>query len=141
MNFDVKELIKEAMAARNNSYAPYSKYRVGAAILCADGNIVKGSNIENASYGGTICAERCAVVKAVSEGNNRFTAIAICGGPENEKDILSDYAYPCGICRQVLREFVAPDSFIVIVAKSIDDYKKYTLSELLPDSFGPDYLI
>ncbi len=128
------------MDARNRSYAPYSGYNVGAAILCEDGQIVTGSNIENASYGATVCAERCAVFSAVSSGKKRFTAIAIAGGEASEKDVMSDYAYPCGICRQVLREFADPASFTVIVARSAKDHKEYKLEELLPDSFGPDNL-
>lgn len=140
MQINVKSLIESALEARDNSYSPYSHYKVGAAILCEDGSVVTGCNIENASYGLTICAERCAAFKAVSEGKVRFCAIAVCGGGDNETDHLSDYAYPCGACRQVLREFANPDSFYVYVAKSVDEYKKYTLSELLPDSFGPDNL-
>ena len=137
---DITELIKKAMQARANSYAPYSGYNVGAAILCNDGSIVCGSNIENASYGGTVCAERCAVAVAVSSGRRSFKAIAIAGGDAGEKDVLSDYAYPCGICRQVLREFTDPATFKVIVARSVSDYKEFTLEELFPNSFGPDNL-
>ena len=133
-------LIKGAMNARSNSYAPYSHYNVGAAILCDDGTTVSGCNIENASYGATVCAERCAVFAAVSSGKRSFSAIAIAGGPDTEKEELSDFAYPCGICRQVLREFSDPKSFAVIVARSEDDYKEYTLEQLLPDSFGPSHL-
>ena len=140
MNFNEKDLIREAFSARQSAYAPYSEFKVGAAILCNDNTVISGANIENASYGAAICAERCAVVKAVSEGKKNFEAIAICGGNEKEIDKLSDYAYPCGICRQVLREFVDPQTFIVIIAKSTDEYKKFTLSQLLPESFGPDNL-
>lgn len=140
METDVKSLIENAFKARENAYAPYSNYYVGAALLTRNGKIFAGCNIENASYGATICAERCALFKGVSEGCREFSAIAICGGLSHEKSILSDYAYPCGICRQVLREFANPDKFKVYVAKSVDDYKEYTLSELLPDSFGPDNL-
>ncbi len=128
------------MEARWRSYAPYSHYNVGAALLCDDGTIIAGSNIENASYGGTVCAERCAVFSAVSSGKKDFSAIAIAGGSESETGVLSDYAYPCGICRQVLREFADPKLFIVIVARSLDDYKEFTLDELLPFSFGPEHL-
>ena len=137
---DITGLIESALGARKNSYAPYSDYRVGAALLCDDDTIVCGSNIENASYGATVCAERCAVFSAVSTGRTVFKAIAIAGGPSSEEDNLSDLAYPCGICRQVLREFTVPDKFKVIVARSVSDYKVYTLSELLPESFGPDNL-
>lgn len=140
MSFDKKELIKSAFAARENAYAPYSRFCVGAAVLCDDGSIVNGCNIENASYGLTVCAERCATFKAVSNNKKRFLALAIVGGLENEKDLVSGYAYPCGACRQVLREFSNPKNMCVLVAKSVDDYKEYTLEELLPDSFGPDNL-
>lgn len=137
---DKKKLITAALLARENSYAPYSEYNVGAALLCDDDTIVQGSNIENASYGATICAERCAVFKAVSSGCTSFKAIAIVGGRSNELDVMSDYAYPCGMCRQVLREFSDPSEFKIIVARSITDFKEYTLEELLPESFGPDHV-
>ena len=136
---DIEKLINEAMKARAFSYAPYSGYNVGAALQCDDGSIVTGSNIENASYGATICAERCAVFNAVSSGKKKFVAIAIAGGKSSEKEVLSDY--PCGMCRQVLREFTDPAKFTVIVARSVSDHKQYTLEELLPDSFGPDHVI
>lgn len=130
-------LIKEAEHMRSVSYAPYSHYTVGAAILTNRGAVITGCNIENAAYGDTICAERCAAFKAVSDGHTKFQAIAICGGKENE---LGDYAFPCGSCRQVLREFSNPTELLVIVAKSVTDYKVYTLEDLLPESFGPDNL-
>ena len=132
------ELIKAALLARNESYCPYSKYSVGAALLCKDGSIITGANIENASYGATICAERVAVMTAVKSGLRDFTAIAIAGGPKGLSP--DNFAYPCGICRQVLREFADPSDFVIFVAKSTDEYEKYTLEELLPKSFGPDHL-
>lgn len=135
---NLSKLIEEAIEARKSSYAPYSSYNVGAALLCADGTMVRGCNIENASYGATICAERCAVFAAVSSGRRDFTAIAITGAPSDNRE--SDYAYPCGMCRQVLREFTDPSKFKVVVAKSVSDYKVYTLEELLPNSFGPSNL-
>ena len=138
---DIEKLISEAINAREFSYAPYSGYNVGAAVLCDDGSMVTGANIENASYGATICAERCAVFKAVSSGKKKLTAIAIAGGKSSEKETLSDYAFPCGMCRQVLREFSDPVKLTVIVARSVTDYKQYTLEELLPDSFGPEHVI
>lgn len=125
-------LIRAALDARKTAYAPYSHYRVGAALLTQEGEIITGCNIENASYGATNCAERTAVFRAVSEGKRRFAAIAIAGGTEEEP---SGYAYPCGICRQVLSEFVAED-FTMIVARSISDYREYRLRDLLPFSFG-----
>ena len=134
----VKELIRSAAEARKNAYAPYSGYMVGAAVLTRELRIYTGCNIENASYGGTICAERTAVCKAVSEGRRGFKAIAIVGSPKG--DALTQYAFPCGICRQVLREFSDPDTMLVIVARGEEDYKLYRLSELLPESFGPDNL-
>lgn len=134
-------LIRAALHARTHSYAPYSNYLVGAALLTDDHTIIEGSNIENASYGATNCAERTAFFKAVSEGFTHFTMIAIAGGPDtDDKHCVSDFAYPCGICRQVMREFCDPDTFRVIVARSVDDYEIYTLSELLPHSFGPENL-
>ena len=136
---DYKVLIEAAFEARRNAYAPYSHYRVGAALLCKDGTIVKGCNVENASYGLSNCAERTAVFKAVSEGKTRFEAIAVAGGPDDMQS--KDYAYPCGACRQVLREFCPTMQLKVIVARAVDDYKEYRLSELLPDSFGPDSLV
>jgi cytidine deaminase len=137
---DRKQLIKAAMDARKNSYTPYSHYNVGAALLCEDGEIICGSNIENASYPATVCAERCAIFTAVASGHRDFTAIVVCGGADTESGVLSGYAYPCGICRQVMREFTDPDKFTIIVARSVDDYKEFTLSELLPNSFGPENL-
>lgn len=133
------ELIREAFCARKLSYSPYSHYSVGAALLC-DKGIVKGCNIENSSYGATNCAERTAIFKAVSEGYDDFTAIAIVGGRHEEEETVSDYAYPCGVCRQVMREFCNENSFLVIVAKSETEYKCFLLNELLPNSFGPDNL-
>lgn len=132
---DICNLIAAAIEARRNSYSPYSHYQVGAALLAADGQIIKGCNIENAAYGPSNCAERTAFFKAVSEGLREFTAIAIVGSPEGEE--LTQYAYPCGVCRQVMREFCEPWQFQIIVAKSEEDYRVLTLAELLPESFGP----
>jgi cytidine deaminase len=129
-----KELIEKAIKARQNSYSPYSKYMVGAALLTQDGKIYTGCNIENAAYTPTNCAERTAFFKAVSEGERYFTAIAIVGGYEGEP---RDFAYPCGVCRQVMAEFCNPDEFRIITAVSIDNYKETTLRRLLPDGFGP----
>lgn len=126
-------LIEEAILAREQSYCPYSNFAVGAALLTESGKIYRGCNVENASYSATNCAERTAVFKAVSEGETAFTAIAIAGGPKGEQPI--DYAYPCGVCRQVLAEFVKKENFTVLVAKSCTDYKKYSFKELLPESF------
>jgi len=127
------KLIQEALNARMNSYAPYSMYAVGAAIYTDSGRIYTGCNIENASYGATNCAERTAIFKAISEGEHGVKAIAITGGMQGEKP--ADYAYPCGICRQVMYEF-GGDSLQVIVAKSVEEYQVFSLKELLPFGFG-----
>ncbi len=132
-----KMLIKEATDARQRAYAPYSNYKVGAALLTADGKVFTGCNVENASYGATNCAERTAFFKAVSEGYTEFAAIAVVGG-ENSEEITErfpDYAFPCGVCRQVMKEFCEND-FEIIVAKSPEDYQKFILADLLPYGFG-----
>ena len=128
------ELIEKAIDMRNYSYAPYSKFRVGAALLAKDGKIFGGCNIENAAYGPSNCAERTAFFKAVSEGVQDFSAIVIAGGPEEG---IRDFCAPCGVCRQVMAEFCDKDSFLIILAKSVSEYEVYTLSELFPKSFSP----
>lgn len=128
-------LIEEAAAARKRAYAPYSHFMVGAALLTEDGRIYRGCNIENAAYGPSNCAERTAFFKAVSEGERSFKAIAITGSPEG--DVITQYAAPCGVCRQVMAEFCRPDSFAVIVGRSPEDYYVKSLAELLPENFGP----
>jgi cytidine deaminase len=133
----VKNLVREAIEAMKNSYTPYSDFKVGAALLTAKQAIYSGCNIENASLGPTNCAERTAIFKAISEGEREFAAIAIVGG---KNGIITDYCPPCGVCRQVIREFVDPKHFLVILAKSEDDYLLYFLEELLPMSFGPENL-
>lgn len=132
-----EELIEKAFEAREASYSPYSKYKVGAALLTKDGKVYKGCNIENASYTPTNCAERTAFFKAVSEGEREFEAIAIVGGYDGSPE---DYAYPCGVCRQVMMEFCDPKSFHVITAVSRDKYIDKTLEEMLPYGFGPSSL-
>lgn len=134
---DTKELIQKAIDALPGSYAPYSHFHVAAALLCGDGSVYIGNNIENASYSAAVCAERCAFFKAVSEGKRNFEAIAICGGPNG---VITDYCPPCGVCRQVMREFCVPETFKIYLAKSGDDYLKYTLEQLLPMGFGPENL-
>lgn len=138
------ELVKKAFEARSHSYSPYSRFQVGAALLTSDGEIFTGANIENASYGATICAERTAAVKAASSGSRAFVAIAVVGSEEGSDEQDMAYAYPCGICRQFLREFISPaGDMIVLVAKTPDDYRETSLDALLPESFGPsdlDYL-
>ena len=132
-----KELIRLALEAREQAYVPYSNYMVGAALLTKSGKVYKGCNIENASYTPTNCAERTAFFKAVSEGEREFEAIAIVGGYAGE---LTGYAYPCGVCRQVMMEFCDPKEFRVITAVSEDEYIDKTLEEMLPYGFGPSNL-
>jgi len=129
-------LVREAISAREYAYAPYSGFMVGAALLGQSGKLYAGCNIENAAYGPSNCAERTAFFKAVSEGERSFTAIAIAGWP---KDGKAGFAYPCGVCRQVMMEFCTGD-FKIIVAKSADEYVTHTLEELFPHGFGPDNL-
>lgn len=133
---EISELITKALEAREFSYSPYSNFKVGAALETCEGVIYTGCNIENASYTPTICAERTAFSKAVSEGGVSFRRIAIVGGKGDDK---LDYCAPCGVCRQVMREF-CDEEFQIILARSNDEYKIYTLKELLPESFGPDNL-
>lgn len=125
------DLCKKAIAALENSYSPYSNYRVGAALLCKNGKIYTGCNIENASFSPTICAERVAFSKAVSEGEREFDAIAIAG----KKELALVPFSPCGVCRQFMSEFCTPD-FTVLVITGEDTYSEYTLGSLLPDSFS-----
>lgn len=134
----VRDLINNAIGAREYSYCPYSEFAVGAALLTKDGKTITGCNIENAAYGPTNCAERTAFFKAVSEGITKFKAIAIVGSPKGKK--IDQFAFPCGVCRQVMMEFCDPETFIIIVAKSETDYKVYLLKELLPEGFGPSNL-
>jgi len=129
---EIENLIDAAIEATHNSYSPYSNYSVGAALLTIDGKLFTGCNIENATYGATNCAERTAIFKAISEGEKQFKAIAV-NGIDSQGE--ADYAFPCGICRQVLAEFCEPD-FIVICAKNKDDFKRYTIGELLPEAFS-----
>lgn len=133
----IKNLIRDAISGMDMSYAPYSQFKVGAALLTRKNNTYIGCNVENASFSPTNCAERTAIYKAVSEGEKEFIAIAIAGGAAG---VLTDYCPPCGVCRQALREFVDPKKFMVILAKTTEDYSVYFLEELLPLSFGPDNL-
>jgi cytidine deaminase len=124
---DPNKLIFVAKKAMERAYAPYSNYKVGAALVCDDGTVFKGCNIENASYGLTNCAERSAIFSAITAGKREFKAIAIAAAGEPAP-------FPCGACRQVLAEFCNSD-FPVYVASSADDYETTTLGELLPHSF------
>ena len=129
MSYD--KLIETAVDAMQNSYSPYSNFKVGAALLCKNGNVYIGCNIENASFSATICAERTAILKAVSEGEKFFDAIAIVGGKNGE---ITSFCSPCGICRQTLGEFCSEDFKIILFDGQ--NSKIYTLKELLPLSFG-----
>lgn len=129
---EYEKLISEALEARKNSYAPYSHFAVGAALLAEDGSIFTGVNVENSSYPVGICAERAAFSAAVSSGKRKFTALALAGGKEGSQPY--DYCMPCGMCRQVMSEFCG-DDFIVISARSENDCKTFKLKELLPYSF------
>ena len=125
-----KELINKAIAAKEKAYVPYSKFHVGAAVLTEDNEIFTGCNIEIASYSPTICAERTAIFKAVSEGHRKIKAVAVVGD--------ANHTFPCGVCRQVIREF--GNDATIIIANSQEDFKEFTLDQLLPHSFGPDDL-
>lgn len=126
------ELVKIAVSAMEKAYAPYSGFRVGAALLTADGEVYTGCNIENAAYTPTVCAERVAFFKAASDGKRNFTKIAVAGGNNGE---LTSFTYPCGVCRQVMREFCG-DDFVIVVTDG-KNIRETTLAELLPNSFSP----
>lgn len=125
-------LAKDAM---EKAYSPYSDYKVGAALLCKDGSVYTGCNVENASFSATNCAERTAFFKAVSEGKREFSAIAICGGKDG---VIEGRFPPCGVCRQVMREFCEDDFAIHLLTEK--GVETYTLRELLPVSFAPDMI-
>lgn len=127
-----RSLMESAARAREFSYSPYSHYCVGAALLTADGRIFTGCNVENAGFSATNCAERTAIFKAVSEGIRDFSAIAVVGGRQGE---VSPFCAPCGVCRQVLAEFCSPD--MPVILGTPEDFKVYTLGEILPFSFTP----
>ena len=126
-----EELIRQANIAMENAYAPYSGYKVGAALLCTDGSVYTGCNIENASFTPTVCAERTAIFKAVSEGKTDFVAIAVCGG---KNGVIEGFFPPCGVCRQVLSEFCKGD--LLIYTANREGYRTQTLEDLLPYRFG-----
>ena len=141
------KLLEMAIKDLDKSYLPYSHFHCSAALLCSDGTIVKGVNIENAAYTPTICAERCAFFKAVSEGHRDFVAIAVVGcseealesGEYKEGHLAGEYGNsgPCGVCRQVMQEFCDPDKFDIILGRSATDYKVFKLKEMYPYGFGP----
>lgn len=130
----IQKLIKIAVDQLAYSYAPYSGFRVGAALLAQNGTIYQGCNIENAAFTPGNCAERTAFFKAVSEGVKEFSAICVVGGKEG---VLTEFAPPCGVCRQVMMEFCDPKTFQIILATGPENYKIFTLEELMPLGFGP----
>lgn len=123
-------LIEKAQEAMAMAYAPYSGFRVGAALLCADGTVYTGCNVENAAFSPTLCAERTAFAKAVCDGRREFTAIAVCGGKDG---VITGLCPPCGVCRQVMAEFCQPDFLVLLVTPQ--GWEERTLAQLLPDSF------
>lgn len=132
-----EEMIELALGQLQYSYTPYSGFKVGAALLTKDGKFYTGCNIENAAFTPTNCAERTAFFKAVSEGEREFRAICIVGGKDG---VLTEYAAPCGVCRQVMMEFCDPETFQIILATGKEQYEIFTLKELLPQGFGPTNL-
>lgn len=133
----IEKMIDLAIGQLQYSYTPYSHFKVGAALITKDGKLYTGCNIENAAYTPTNCAERTAFFKAVSEGEREFRAICIVGGKDG---VLTEYAAPCGVCRQVMMEFCNPETFQIILATGKEQYEIFTLKELLPMGFGPDNL-
>lgn len=132
-----EELLKIAIEARENAYVPYSHFAVGAALLAKSGKVYRGCNVENAAYGPTNCAERTAFFTAVCAGEREFEALAICGGPAGKP--VSELCAPCGVCRQVIREF-CPDDFPIVLTTDGTKLYETTLAELLPLSFSADDL-
>lgn len=133
----IVNLIKTAKEQLSRAYVPYSRFRVGAALLAKNGAVYTGCNIENAAYTPANCAERTAFFKAVSDGVKEFTAICIVGGPDG---VLTEYTPPCGVCRQVMIEFCDPETFEIILAVGEEDYRVFKLKDLLPMGFGPGNL-
>lgn len=135
---DDERLVELALEARGRAYVPYSHFTVGAALLCADGTVYQGANIENAGYTPSNCAERTAFFQAVFEGHRDFEAIAVVGGREGEP--ATSITAPCGVCRQVMMEFCDPKTFRIILGRSEGASEVLTLEELFPKGFGPDNL-
>ena len=127
-----EKLMELAVEAMGHSYSPYSGYKVGAALLCADGTVYQGCNVENASFSPTICAERTAIFKAIYDGKREFTAIAVCGGKDG---VITGQFPPCGVCRQVMREFCKND-FLIYLHNKDGGIDQFTLADLLPQSFS-----
>ena len=141
--FDRSVLIQKAIDVLGNSYAPYSGFNVASCVLGSSGEMYTGVNVENASFPAGRCVESNAVAAAVGAGEKSITAIAVIGGKEAASDssLVTDYCTPCGVCRQVIREFCDPEKLVVVMAKSVTEYKEVFLSELLPSRFGPDSLM
>ena len=135
---DNMELLQEAKAAREKAYAPYSRHRVGAALLTKNGTVYHGCNIENAGFTPTVCAERTAFFKAVYEGERDFDKIAVVGAVHDE--LLDRMCAPCGVCRQVMMEFCDPETFRIVMADGKDGCIEVLLKDLLPYGFGPGNL-
>ena len=133
-----EQLATMAKGAMEQAYSPYSGYKVGAALLCKDGTVYTGCNVENASFSATNCAERTAFFRAVYEGEREFTKIAIVGGMDTTDGNAT--CAPCGVCRQVMMEFCNPETFKIVLANGTDEPLEYTLKELLPLGFGPNNL-
>lgn len=129
-----KKLFDLAKKAMSNSYSPYSNCKVGAALLCKNGKVFTGTNIENAAFGPTVCAERVAIFKAISEGEKAFLKIAVVGGKDG---VINGIFAPCGVCRQVLREF-CEDDFLLLLGETEESFETVTLKDLLPLSFSPE---
>ena len=127
-----EKLVKLALEAQTHAYCPYSGFKVGAALLCADGTVYQGCNIENAAYSPSVCAERTAFFKAIYDGHRDFTAIAVCGGKDGE---ITGYFPPCGVCRQVMSEFCGDDFRIYMIGPG-GTWKEKTLAQLLPERFN-----
>ena len=131
-----KELVIEAINAMKNSYSPYSDFKVGAALLTENNKVYTGCNIENVAFGPSICAERVAFFKAISEGEKSFSKIAVVGG---KNGVITSPTPPCGVCRQVMREF-CNDDFEILIVRENENYDKVLLKDLLPHSFKPEIL-
>ena len=135
-----EELVKKAYEAQEHSYCPYSGFQVGAALLTQNGKVYTGCNIENAAFSPTNCAERTAIFKAVSEGETKFVAIAVVGNKKGAPEEEWEFCTPCGVCRQVMLEFVNPQTFEILLGKG-KEIQKFTLNQLLPESFSPSMLM
>ena len=129
----IRELAVKSLAGIKNSYAPYSHFHVSAVLLCGNGAVYTGNNIENAAYTPSVCAERCAFFKAVSEGKTEFRVIAIVGGPKGKEP--ENFCAPCGVCRQVMAEFCDPETFRIVLMNGDGEIREYLLKELLPLGF------